>query len=316
MISKRDRTLLIDKNFSDYLKFFTSLLILTHHYTQEMMGEYLACADRDFLWAIVYVIRLLGGFIGVAIFFFLSGYGLMESEQKRTLNFGQFIKKRLIKLYLPVLLVSLVWVFILVLLGELSISWSIVTKIFIGFEDNVLWFIKDLIALYLLFGGLKHIILTNKQIGWALFILGTVVISCASDYLFGAFSFQAIPLFFIGVLSSFYKYRVRLISGILFASMIISALCAFVIHENIALSGCIAVSYMLILLIILILSRFSVILNAPKFNLGISYDIYLVHNKILYISLCIGYSISYLLFLTITILTSFLFNKTMSILDK
>ena len=67
MISKRDRTLLIDKNFSDYLKFFTSLLILTHHYTQEMMGEYLACADRDFLWAIVYVIRLLGGFIGVAI---------------------------------------------------------------------------------------------------------------------------------------------------------------------------------------------------------------------------------------------------------
>lgn len=38
-----------------------------------------------------------GGWLGVAIFFFLSGYGLMKSELKNHIEFVPFVKKRLLK---------------------------------------------------------------------------------------------------------------------------------------------------------------------------------------------------------------------------
>lgn len=43
---------------------------------------------------------------GIAIFFFFSGYGLMESEQRKPLaSFGCFMRRRILKIYVPVLLV-------------------------------------------------------------------------------------------------------------------------------------------------------------------------------------------------------------------
>ena len=47
--------------------------------------------------------------MGVAIFFFLSGYGLMESEQKSHLSLAAFFKRRFLNVYLPVLLVTALW---------------------------------------------------------------------------------------------------------------------------------------------------------------------------------------------------------------
>ncbi len=42
----------------------------------------------------------------MAPFFFFFGYGLMMSELKRPLAFWPFMKKRLGKVYIPVVLVS------------------------------------------------------------------------------------------------------------------------------------------------------------------------------------------------------------------
>ena len=100
--------------------------------------------------------------LGLQYSFFYRATVPMESEQKRTLNFWAIYKETFNKAILTSITGFTSLGVYSCFIGELSISWSIVTKIFIGFEDNVLWFIKDLIALYLLFGGLKHIILTNK----------------------------------------------------------------------------------------------------------------------------------------------------------
>ena len=55
------------------------------------------------------VLRLLsmtGGYTGVAIFFFLSGYGLMMSERNKHKGFIAFLCSRLSKVYVPVVIVS------------------------------------------------------------------------------------------------------------------------------------------------------------------------------------------------------------------
>ena len=56
-----------------------------------------------------WLVRSQGGNIGVAIFFFLSGYGLMMSEIKSHLAFGQYFRRRFLKVYLPVVLVTAIW---------------------------------------------------------------------------------------------------------------------------------------------------------------------------------------------------------------
>lgn len=76
---------------------------MLHHYAQYICVN--GFSDSLFYKAL----SAQGGFIGVAIFFFLSGYGLMESESKSHLNALAFLKRRILKIYLPVILVTFIW---------------------------------------------------------------------------------------------------------------------------------------------------------------------------------------------------------------
>ncbi len=92
----------LNRNFTDLLKLLAALMVAA--------GHYCAYAVSHGHGNVVYsVLASIGGYIGVAIFFFLSGYGLMISEKKRHTPFLSFIKKRLVKLYFPSVLISAIW---------------------------------------------------------------------------------------------------------------------------------------------------------------------------------------------------------------
>lgn len=93
----------LSKGLSNVLKAFSAILVMIAHYCNVKAGS------GETLNFIETIIRSQGGNIGVAIFFFLSGYGLMKSEQNSHLSFPQFFRKRFLKVYLPVLLVTLIW---------------------------------------------------------------------------------------------------------------------------------------------------------------------------------------------------------------
>lgn len=78
-------------------------MIVAHHYSQYALTNDIASGT---IWKIL---SAQGGFLGVAIFFFLSGYGLMESDKKNHLSVRGFFKKRFLKIYGPVFLVTAVW---------------------------------------------------------------------------------------------------------------------------------------------------------------------------------------------------------------
>lgn len=110
----------IDRGVSDLLKIISALLVMFSHYY-----AVIALAGYD-LNPIEWLIRSQGGNVGVAVFFFLSGYGLMSSEMKSHLSAMQFLKRRFCKIYLPVLLVTAIW---------LPISYKITPPRFV-YPDN------------------------------------------------------------------------------------------------------------------------------------------------------------------------------------
>lgn len=98
-----NKSIVINKDLSNWIKFISALVVAFHHYSQYI------CANGLSDNIIYKLLSTQGGYVAVAVFFFLSGYGLMESEKKKHLDFISFIKKRFLRVYLPVLLVTILW---------------------------------------------------------------------------------------------------------------------------------------------------------------------------------------------------------------
>lgn len=99
-----------DKGVTDVIKLLSIAMIAIHHFLQTALTR----GDGG-AFSSLYCSQ--AGYLGVALFFFLSGYGVMKSHQRHQMGFGEFVNKRLLKIILPMLLANLLWaVFLFVLL--------------------------------------------------------------------------------------------------------------------------------------------------------------------------------------------------------
>ena len=100
---QRDRVFNLDRGVTNLLKLLSCIAIVLHHYSQ-----YALTNGEGYNW-FLRVFSSHGGYVGVALFFFLSGYGLAKSNQAHRLRFVEFLKHRLSKVYFPLLLATLLW---------------------------------------------------------------------------------------------------------------------------------------------------------------------------------------------------------------
>ena len=149
----------LTKETSNAVKVLAALMVMFHHYSQYVLANEISDS------VIYTILSTQGGYLGVAIFFFLSGYGLMESEQKSHLSLATFFKRRFLKVYLPVLLATILWMIVSPILMTTSpfdgieitigsIKFTI-GNFLLDFGDGVLWFVKILFILYLINVPLK-----------------------------------------------------------------------------------------------------------------------------------------------------------------
>lgn len=191
-----DKKYSIDRSVSDLAKYICCWIIAIHHYSQYELAH--GFSSSPFLKLFSYC----GGYIGVAIFFFLSGYGLMKSDQKHPVEVLPFIKRRLLKVYFPVVLTALLWICISFLLNRFE-STDFGGGLSILLCEEHLWFVRVIILLYAMF--LLHRITDRKlkcsrAFSVSHFVVLTTIVYAFVDYTLGGLASLSIPFFLFGAL--------------------------------------------------------------------------------------------------------------------
>lgn len=157
-----------------------------------------------------------------------------------------------------------------------------------GFKDPVLWFIKSLILLYAFF-YLSTLLLSKKQSKGLIILWCGTLITCVVSYFsngdFGLNSISGIPLFAVGVIAALWPERKskRLqpaLIPLLFSFMAVSLTMSF-FPRFVPNMAHVLADYAVVATIILIFSRWQPTIKVPAIISLITFDIYLVHFKVL-----------------------------------
>lgn len=276
------RQLSISRDLSNFLKFLSALLIAFHHYSQYAVNTPEEADNLFYRFA-----SSQGGYLGVAVFFFLSGYGLMESELKSHLSIKQFCVKRIRRIVFPLIILAIIWIPISLFIQHRYLSVNP------GFGEIALqtiniggWFVSAILIMYVVFMAFSYV---RSKYGetcalfWLCFL--TVVVYIIVDRLLGYYTPLSIPVFTVGIIASLKKDANHGIfnSSIIYllAGMIISVGYSISVRNSVALGAHSVINYMAMLALILVFTNFSPKLAFPAILGEASFDIYLIHKRII-----------------------------------
>lgn len=307
------KELQIGKDISNIIKGFSCLLIVAHHFCSWLDGKGI---DNFF----VHFIGVRGGVIGVTIFFFLSGWGLSESQKKNKYPLKVFAKRRLSKVFFPLFLTNIIYYFILLVFNKISFSVPtlVLTSLNLKLCDGVLWFCNVILIFYLVF--YFSFLPESKWIKVVICFSATILYSIAATLIYpdSPFYVYSIIGFPLGMILSLYK-GMALQSKFwgLWSLFII----LFLVSGSFLLPAYNKLFFMnLASLFIVVLIVFSVVISSRidssrklvvlPFIGMYSYEIYLIHNKVLLPLAKIGYLIWYpIAFLLIVLPLSILLKR-------
>ncbi len=201
MIKKGNESASLSLNKTQELKGLAILVIVLSH-----IGYFLV-NDHRFLWPL----SIMAG-VGVNLFLFLSGYGLTISNLKNKLSVWQFYKKRLIKLFIPLWPMLLIFFALDYFVLNINYPLAYMGKAMLGIITNAnlyqdvnspLWYLTLIIGFYLLFP-----IFFSKKMPW----LSAIFLYLAA---YAVIYFKPAPLDYV-----LHLYKVHIIAfplGVLFA---------------------------------------------------------------------------------------------------
>ncbi len=312
----------LDRNITDCLKFLCCILVASSHYAQYAVAQDVNAG------LLLQLLSMQGGYLGVSIFFFLSGYGLMCSSISKKLDFLPFLKKRMTKVYFPAVFVSLLWVVLIcffptlqdVPLGlkgvvDTSNLLSYLIAVFaLQFCDSVLWFVKVILLLYLLLYFYLVIREHSKPLSLIFLGVGVTMMTIGVYNCIAPFASVSIFAFALGVLSVEYKSVLLRNKWYLFLAFPIIALGGYMCRENnILLHG--LINYVILFLIIIFFSCFEVRCNLKcEWIADVSYDLYLSHNKVKVIMILFSPTMHLFSFLFLSVVVAALLLKVRKVL--
>lgn len=295
--STEQSSITFDRNVTDVLKFIACLMVALGHYCGY-------CSVSNVHNVFVDAIRVVSpqfGYLGVALFFLLSGYGLMMSDKKKHLEFGAFIRRRLSKTYLPAVLVSVIWLGINIVIneiggGNLLCNQKYLLGVIWWFNDEVMWFVRAIIVLYLFFYLFRWLDVKICKVKDYLYIslinllvLGTIA-TCLVRWA-GIGDPISVPLFFIGIaIARCPEKAKRIFRSVPILLMVLISIVAIAYlwrSDNRVLHG--LINYFVMTAFVSLLAFVDVCIDRiPKWVGSCSYDLYLVHYKahLLLVFLC------------------------------
>lgn len=181
---------------TNWLKGIAILMIMYSHF-YPLMG--LTYSDGLFS----FVLNL--GYMGVAVFFLLSGYGALISKKNKPDYLKHYLLKRVIRLFLPFLAVFMLEIIIMIIQGE-PIQLSYFYRIpIMSLPNTINWYLKIQLALYVVFFLAAKLFKNNNQLIIAVFII--CIIYMIVGFLTGITShwYETIFAFPVGMLLAEYR---------------------------------------------------------------------------------------------------------------
>lgn len=267
----------ISRSLSNLIKFFIAVGIALCHYS-----AYAVSVAPNKLYDFIII---LSSITGVPLFFFFSGYGLMRSDQVNHLSLWQFIKRRIMKVYMPVVLVSFIWqIFLWPKGGGLERLPHLLYATLWGFSDGILWFVKVIIICYVLFRLYVFFKAKSDKAGLISLLIGTSIVYVFVYHYFADWAAIGIPMFALGIIIADYNtyatkviksYRVLLI--VLLLTMLFG--CLYLFYGNVYLKA--LGNYYSIAVILVLCANYSINVEMSGWLGDFSYDIYITHNKVI-----------------------------------
>ena len=186
LIPKTDVDYLSNKSTKS-LKGLLALLIIFHHISQKIT------TDENFS-----NFEYMGRYI-VALFFFLSGYGLYFQYSNNATYMENFLKKRLVRIFIPFFVFIVIYVIYRATLGEV-----VNVDFFLSFwkeHSNIIyngWFINSIIVLYVIF-YVSFVRKDSKIAVYKLVFLTLVYIFWKAYQNHGDWEYVSIMAFLLGV---------------------------------------------------------------------------------------------------------------------
>jgi peptidoglycan/LPS O-acetylase OafA/YrhL len=296
----------LSKDASTSLKGLACLLIVLHHWCSGLSG-----AGYD--GSLVELFTQAGGITGVAVFFFLSSYGLSRSQQKKKDTLTSFFAKRLVRVYIPLVITNVLW---------LSLRYEgqeLVQAIFQILNlkdllDIVTWFCNVIIVCYIIFYVSNSLasIWAKLLCNWTLTIALAVLLSMIwPKYPCYVYSLIAFPLgATVGILQDKMNWS-NLLATTFVPSMTFLGILVWCLPgiRNLVVANlycCVIILCLMFIVMWVQHSESSVLTGVvglsakPLSFIGLySYEIYLLHNKLLMLHseyhVTIWYPITFLL---------------------
>ena len=319
-ITNNTNTSYLDIKNTTHIKGLCALLITIHHLAYDMNNLFILYEPIKYI-----------GFILVSLFFFFSGYGLMNGLLNKKDYLKGFISKRLLFLLLPYLIVIICYYCIILFQGQSINIFKFIYMMLFAKRLGATWFVTAIMTLYIMF----YIIFSNFNIKkgtniflWLIiiYVIISSIINIPSQW------FSSIIGFWYGLyyknneeklynkLSS--KYTKNLFTFLfLFVTLFVSRLViSMFVTDTELLHGVFrnVISILFITSCLLLFMKIKFNNNVLLWFGSISYEIYLVHPFILSIlkSFNYGDSIHVILSILLTIIFAYILNKFSSIIKK
>lgn len=313
------------KNCNSYKGFF-ALIVILHHISQRVSSGIL---PPDFTRV---------GYLAVAVFLFLSGYGLQKQNLSKPEYSKGFLLKRIPAILIPYMIMTLIYWFIYALSGDVR-SIGTVWHHFIANGDPIVWFswyVVCILYFYITFYILMRIFKNNRTS----IILGGIAFCVLYIFIcqklsFGLWWYQTSFVFVLGVVFSSYEDNILKFIKKYYPIILLLSLTFFIVlakhkWEIYWLAPSLKTEFLLVavLAFLFILSFFTLALKLRINNkildfLGkISFEIYMVQGALMLILRNEHFSIQSdfywsILVLMGSLISAFIFNKFFSfILNK
>lgn len=151
------------------------------------------------------------GYLGVGIFFFLSGYATMYSKVNKPTYMNHYIINRISRIYIPFIIVFILDCIIL-LVFDYGFSYDCLLRIpILSLPTALNWYLKVQFALYIVFYISAKVIKKNSLIIVSISILCLIYMIAGFIFNIGNFWYESCYMFPLGMAFVFYKDRLYLL---------------------------------------------------------------------------------------------------------